>query len=163
MRSPRPGQVLTGREVEVLSLVAAGLTNKGIGEALGLSVHTVKRHVERIAVKLRASTRAAIVRVGLGRGLVADGPSGPAPTGLTPELISVLRLMAEGLSQAAIARRLRLNGHTVHSRVVRIYEVLGVRCRAQAVVAGVGCGAVDLSPFAPVSIDLRAAASGGTP
>jgi ATP/maltotriose-dependent transcriptional regulator MalT len=47
--------------VEVLRLVAAGNSNAQIAAALGLSDHTVKRHVANILVKLALPTRAAAV------------------------------------------------------------------------------------------------------
>jgi len=54
----RLGQ-LTAREVEVLSLVATGKTNRAIAEALRLSEKTVARHVSNIFTKLGLSSRAA--------------------------------------------------------------------------------------------------------
>jgi ATP/maltotriose-dependent transcriptional regulator MalT len=50
---------LTRREVEVLRLVAEGLSNPAIAERLVLSEHTVHRHVANILAKLRLSSRAA--------------------------------------------------------------------------------------------------------
>ena len=49
---------LSGRELEVLELVAAGLTNEAIAERLGLSVRTVERHVSNVYAKLRVSGKA---------------------------------------------------------------------------------------------------------
>jgi pimeloyl-ACP methyl ester carboxylesterase/DNA-binding CsgD family transcriptional regulator len=50
---------LSGREREVLGLVAEGLSNAMIAQRLRLSEHTVKRHVANILVKLDLPTRAA--------------------------------------------------------------------------------------------------------
>ena len=50
---------LTGREAEVLRLVAAGLSNREIACSLVLSEHTVHRHVANILRKLTQSSRAA--------------------------------------------------------------------------------------------------------
>jgi pimeloyl-ACP methyl ester carboxylesterase/DNA-binding CsgD family transcriptional regulator len=50
---------LSGREREVLGLVADGLSNATIAAQLDLSEHTVKRHVANILVKLDLPTRAA--------------------------------------------------------------------------------------------------------
>jgi len=50
---------LTGRELEVLTLVAAGQTNKAIAAELVLSERTVERHVSNIFAKLGVSSRAA--------------------------------------------------------------------------------------------------------
>jgi DNA-binding NarL/FixJ family response regulator len=50
---------LSGRELEVLRLVAAGRTNREIAATLVLSEHTVARHVQNIFAKLRVSSRTA--------------------------------------------------------------------------------------------------------
>jgi DNA-binding NarL/FixJ family response regulator len=52
---------LTPRESEVLQLVAEGLTNRRIGERLGISEHTAKFHVNAILGKLGAQTRGEAV------------------------------------------------------------------------------------------------------
>jgi DNA-binding NarL/FixJ family response regulator len=52
---------LTGREVQVLRLVADGLTNQEIAERLFLSDHTVHRHLSNILNKLSVGSRAAAV------------------------------------------------------------------------------------------------------
>jgi DNA-binding CsgD family transcriptional regulator len=57
-RSKGPRQ-LTGRELEVLALVATGKTNRAIADALGLSEKTVARHISNIFTKLGLSSRAA--------------------------------------------------------------------------------------------------------
>jgi DNA-binding NarL/FixJ family response regulator len=56
---------LSGREVEVLRLVAEGQSNKAIGVAMGLSALTVKSHLARIARKLGTGDRAGMVAVAL--------------------------------------------------------------------------------------------------
>lgn len=50
---------LTGRELQVLALLAAGKTNKTIARELGLSVRTVDRHVGNLLLKLDVPSRAA--------------------------------------------------------------------------------------------------------
>ncbi len=58
-----PAEGLTPRELEVLSLLAEGLSNKAIAERLGISDHTAKFHVNAILGKLGAESRSeAIVR-----------------------------------------------------------------------------------------------------
>jgi DNA-binding NarL/FixJ family response regulator len=53
---------LTRRELEVLALVAEGLTDPQIAQRLVISEHTVHRHVSNILVKLSCSSRAAAVK-----------------------------------------------------------------------------------------------------
>ena len=50
---------LTNREREVLDLLAQGMTNKEIGEALVITTNTVKRHLKSIFEKLEVDTRSA--------------------------------------------------------------------------------------------------------
>lgn len=60
-----PAEKLTAREVEVLGLMANGLTNKAIGAQLQISPNTVKYHVNTILSKLGAQSRTeAVVRGG---------------------------------------------------------------------------------------------------
>src|SRR3954467_8013505 len=48
---------LTNRESQVLKQVAFGLTNKEIGQSLGISYETVKEHVQHILKKLKVNDR----------------------------------------------------------------------------------------------------------
>lgn len=61
---------LTTREIEVLQLIANGLSNKEIGRDLGISEGTVKGHVSSILVKLGASDRTGALAAALKRGIV---------------------------------------------------------------------------------------------
>ena len=60
----------------MLALVARGLNNTEIAEALGLSPLTAKTHVSRIMGKLAARDRAQLVIVAYESGLVHAGRSG---------------------------------------------------------------------------------------
>ena len=62
---------LTRRELEVLRLVAAGLSNQQIGERLFVSEHTVHRHLANTFSKLSVSSRAAAVAQAARRGLLS--------------------------------------------------------------------------------------------
>jgi DNA-binding NarL/FixJ family response regulator len=64
-------EALTARELEVLALMAEGLTNKRIAERLHISDQTVKFHVAAISGKLGAVNRTDAVRRAVRRGLVA--------------------------------------------------------------------------------------------
>jgi DNA-binding NarL/FixJ family response regulator len=59
---------LSAREREVLALVAAGISNKGIARELRVSPNTVKFHIAAILDKLDAATRAEAVVAALRRG-----------------------------------------------------------------------------------------------
>jgi DNA-binding NarL/FixJ family response regulator len=64
------GTVLTPRELDVLKLVAQGLSNTDIAQRLYLSEHTVHRHLANILRKLGLSSRAAAAAWGVRTGLV---------------------------------------------------------------------------------------------
>jgi DNA-binding NarL/FixJ family response regulator len=61
---------LTPRELEVLRLIAAGLSNKEIGARLSVSVATVKTHLEHILQKLQVSDRTQAAVQAVTRGLL---------------------------------------------------------------------------------------------
>lgn len=61
---------LTPREQRVLELVASGLSNRAIAEALAVSEHTVKFHVRSLLDKLGAETRADAVARAARRGVL---------------------------------------------------------------------------------------------
>ncbi|HYL55895.1 MAG TPA: LuxR C-terminal-related transcriptional regulator [Gemmatimonadales bacterium] len=61
---------LTGRQLEILRLVAQGLSNPDIAARLHLSDHTVKRHVANLLTKLRVSSRAAAAAYAAHEGLI---------------------------------------------------------------------------------------------
>jgi len=61
---------LSGREIEVLALVASGRSNRDIGTELHLSALTVKSHLARIARKMGTGDRAEMVAVALRAGVI---------------------------------------------------------------------------------------------
>ena len=61
---------LTRREVEVLRLVAKGMSNQQIAATLVLSEHTVHRHVSNVLGKLGVSSRTAAVAQAASHGLL---------------------------------------------------------------------------------------------
>ena len=65
-----PATALTGRELEVLRMLADGAANKHIAWKLGISEHTVKFHVAQILAKLNAGTRTEAVTLGIRQGLI---------------------------------------------------------------------------------------------
>jgi DNA-binding NarL/FixJ family response regulator len=63
-------EALTSREVEVLELIAQGLSNKDIASALGIAQETAKVHVKNILRKLCVTDRTAAVTTALKRGIL---------------------------------------------------------------------------------------------
>jgi DNA-binding NarL/FixJ family response regulator len=61
---------LTSRELEVLKLLARGLTNREIANVYGISTSTVKNHVNRLLAKLDVADRTEAVGFCLARGIV---------------------------------------------------------------------------------------------
>jgi DNA-binding NarL/FixJ family response regulator len=61
---------LTQREIEILRMLAEGLTNKQIASRLAISEHTVKFHISSILNKLGASSRTEAVTMGIKMGMV---------------------------------------------------------------------------------------------
>jgi DNA-binding NarL/FixJ family response regulator len=70
MATPRAARGLTAREVQVLRLVAAGKSNRAIAAELGISEHTVARHVQNIFAKLDVSSRSAATAFAFEHGLL---------------------------------------------------------------------------------------------
>jgi DNA-binding NarL/FixJ family response regulator len=76
---------LTGREREVVTLVAGGLSNEEIADKLYLSVSTAKTHATRAMAKLGARDRAQLVVIAYESGLVRPGWTDlPAPEAAEP-------------------------------------------------------------------------------
>jgi DNA-binding NarL/FixJ family response regulator len=70
LRPPAPAGGLTGREVQILALVAEGKTNRAIATELFISDKTVARHVSNIFTKLELSSRSAATAYAYQHGLV---------------------------------------------------------------------------------------------
>lgn len=60
---------LSQRETDIVRLIASGMTNREIGERLGVSDKTVKNHVSHIFAKLNVSTRTQVVIYAIRSGL----------------------------------------------------------------------------------------------
>ena len=65
-----PSTVLTERELEILSLVGAGLSSKGVSHRLHISSKTVENHKQRIFAKLGVQNQAHAVSVAMRTGLM---------------------------------------------------------------------------------------------
>jgi DNA-binding NarL/FixJ family response regulator len=65
-----PGRPLTQREIDILRLIAKGLSNGEAADVLGLSRATVRTHLEHIYDKLDVTNRVEAVTEGLRKGLI---------------------------------------------------------------------------------------------
>jgi DNA-binding NarL/FixJ family response regulator len=94
------------------------------------------------ALVLRSAGRAeeAVLALGEARRLLAETEFGRDTTRLTRREAEVLRLLAQGLSNPAIARELRLSPHTVHRHVASVLRKLEVPTRTAAAAAAVRLG-----------------------
>ena len=63
-------RALTPRELEVLGLVAIGWETPRIGEQLGISANTVRKHISNLRQKLNAATKLEAVVVGMRLGIL---------------------------------------------------------------------------------------------
>jgi DNA-binding NarL/FixJ family response regulator len=84
--SPASLEELTARELEVMALVAGGLSNDEIAEQLVVTPATAKTHVSRVMTKLRAHHRAEVVMLAYETGLVH--PRHPAGAADSPAVSS---------------------------------------------------------------------------
>jgi DNA-binding CsgD family transcriptional regulator len=72
LRWLRQADRLTAREIEVLRLLTAGRTAVETGHALGISAHTVRRHIANVTDKAGVHGRVALTRYALEHHLVQD-------------------------------------------------------------------------------------------
>lgn len=81
--SERPHDQLTPREIELLNLVALGLSNREIATNLSISENTVKFHMKNIIQKLGVSNRTEAATVGLRAGILDLKATAAPPDGST--------------------------------------------------------------------------------
>jgi DNA-binding NarL/FixJ family response regulator len=63
-------EMLTGREREILQLLADGMSNQDVAAKLFISQETVKSHVRHILAKLEADTRTQAVAIALREAII---------------------------------------------------------------------------------------------
>ncbi|HEV3361746.1 MAG TPA: LuxR family transcriptional regulator [Pseudonocardiaceae bacterium] len=155
---------LTSREHEVLILVCAGCSAVQIGNALGISVHTVVNHKRRIFSKLgvqsRAQAMAEVTRLGLvdrdsmrSAWLLAVR-SPRSPVTLTGRERDILASIACGHTVRQTAQGLGIAIKTVQSEQRQLFSRLGATNRAEALVLASGLGLVaDIVPAARTAAD----------
>lgn len=119
--------LLSKREADVVSCVAEGLTNREIGERLGLSQHTIKNHMCRIFDKLGVSSRIELLFMTLSQATTATplfkGIQGNPTDGPDEETLALCQQAAENgevTAQLALARS-AWNGRASDSDVIPAY------------------------------------------
>ena len=119
--------MLTGREHEVLHLVAHGLRTPAIAATLGVAESTVQSFVRAAKQKLGVRTRAQAA-------LLAVGPeSSPAGAALDEEQRRLLELIARGQTVDVAARELNISLRTAYRSLAEIRACLGVPTTAAAI------------------------------
>lgn len=129
----------TGSDLALPELLHHGLAGLLPGQASGAEIVAA---LEAAAAGLIALHPALLDSL-----LAGNGERPPiAPLGqaeaLTPREVEVLALLAEGLSNKAIARRLHLSDHTVKYHTSAIFAKLNVSSRTEAAIAGARAGLI---------------------
>jgi DNA-binding NarL/FixJ family response regulator len=124
--------LLSKREADVVKCLAEGLTNREIGERLGLSQHTIKNHMFRIFDKLGVSSRIELLFMTLSQGtaappLLQDLLSDPAGNYDEPTLALCEKEAEHGVlaAQLMLARN-AWTGRASDSDVIRAYKWFSV-------------------------------------
>lgn len=63
---------LTGRELEILALVAIGCSAKEVGRRCGITYRTVQAHLDSMRLKLRAHNKTHMVAIAMASDLLPD-------------------------------------------------------------------------------------------
>ena len=80
--------MLTGREREILQLLADGMSNADVAAKLFISQETVKSHVRHILAKLEADTRTHAVAIALREAIIDSLSDEPSPRDLTEQVLA---------------------------------------------------------------------------
>ncbi len=136
-------------DVLVLDLPEGAALPSGLSgiPVLVLSDDTVLAADQGIAGVLPRDTSARRVQAAvnaLAEGLHVRMPMVRAPSLLTPREAEILALIAEGMSNKVIARRLSISAHTVKYHLEAVFAKLAVNSRAEALSQGVRRGLVSL-------------------
>lgn len=140
-RPPQPPYLgaLSTREIQVLQSMAYGCTSTSGARALHISPNTFKTHVRHVLDKLKAPRRENAVYLGYLRGWLPR-PAPSPPMELEDLLRQTLRLISQGLSTPQIADALNMTEGSVKYQVHRLYDIFGVRNRAELITACVASG-----------------------
>jgi DNA-binding NarL/FixJ family response regulator len=129
-----------GETLEPLEGRLAGLDRQRLRAEMGAEAFEAEYAVGRTLDS--AEVLAVLDRNDAAAGRARVTVSGAAVSVLTPRELDVLKLVAQGLSNSDIARRLVLSEHTVHRHLANILRKLGLSSRAAAAAWGVRTGLV---------------------
>ncbi len=136
---------LTERELEILHMVANGLTNQEIADKLFLSLDTIKWHNKQSYQKLRVNNRTqAVARARELRLLDSQNRPNKPTEPLSKREYEILSCLAEGLSNREIAHRMSLALRTIKWYNSQLYSKLAVSNRREAVEAAQRLGLLDV-------------------
>jgi len=135
-----------GRVLEPLEAQLAALDRQRLRTAMGDEAFDAE-YAEGRTIDLARAAHQAMEGIQAGRTMAPAGEpdaaaSSAAALVLTPRELDVLRLVAQGLSNADIAQRLVLSEHTIHRHLANILRKLGLSSRAAAAAWGVRTGLV---------------------
>lgn len=127
----------TAQDLALVALIAEGLHNPEIGVKLGVTTGTAKYQLAVLIRRHRTGDRAGLVARAIrsGQHPVELLPADQRIT-LPPHSLRVLQCVAAGLSSPQIGAHLGIPAETVRTRLSRLFRLLGVGSRPEAVVAG---------------------------
>ena len=123
---------LSDGERRTAELAVKGLTSREVAEQLRISKRTVDSRLRKVFTKLGVRGRQGLKAVF--DGADAHGASlaaRPAITSLSARQAQVVSLVADGLSNKEIAKRLGIRPRTAEDHVARLLDKLGLRSRVQ--------------------------------
>lgn len=95
--TPKPNRAVTQRQVEVLCLLASGLTSQAAARHLMISEHTVIRHVSNMMSCFGAENRMELLALAIVSGIVDSTHWPPRPTGrLSLEILGSVLTLPDG-------------------------------------------------------------------
>ena len=130
-------ETLSRTELDIMTLLGGGLTNREIADNLGTTVGTTKWHIHRIFRKLRVRNRIeALIR---GRELLTLAsrghelpPAGPTPEPIRRTELAILGLLNQGMTNQEIANNLAITIGTTKWYLNQIFGKLQARNRIEA-------------------------------
>lgn len=129
-----PEELLTGRQIEILRLIAIGHSSSAIGEMLGVSPLTVRKHRANMLLRLSLSSAAALTAYAIQfTGEASPFANASATTALTIREREIGLLLMNGDTSKQIGRRLNISALTVRKHRENIRRKLGVHTISQLV------------------------------